>query len=156
MDALTINKLFREYGRTLGSVESVTGGLFASTITSTSGASHFYKGGFVTYATEEKNRVLGIPYNELDEHGVCSQETAASMSGHAKSLLNVDYCVAFTGNAGPDVMEDRPVGEIFISVSAYTETRVYKYNFEGTRKEIQEKAVETSFEILAELIKEKK
>ena len=60
MTSEEINKLFRQFGRTLGSVESFTGGLFAETITSVSGASHFYKGGLVTYASEEKNRLLGI------------------------------------------------------------------------------------------------
>ena len=54
MDNLGINKLFREKGRTLGSVESFTGGSFAKEITSISGASHFFKGALVTYATEEK------------------------------------------------------------------------------------------------------
>ena len=59
MTAERINKLFREYGYTLGSVESFTGGGFADAITSISGASHFFKGALVTYATEEKNRILG-------------------------------------------------------------------------------------------------
>ena len=54
MDKFELNKLFREKGRTLGSVESFTGGRFASEVTSVSGASHFFKGALVTYATEEK------------------------------------------------------------------------------------------------------
>ena len=59
MTAERINQLFREKGYTLGSVESFTGGAFASAIVDVSGASHFYKGGFVTYTNEEKNRILG-------------------------------------------------------------------------------------------------
>ena len=51
VDVKEINKIFRDYGRTLGSVESFTGGLFAKEITSVPGASHFYNVGFVTYAT---------------------------------------------------------------------------------------------------------
>ena len=60
MDKFGINKLFREKGRTLGSVESFTGGSFAKEITSVSGASHFFKGALVTYATEEKARILAL------------------------------------------------------------------------------------------------
>ena len=87
-----INQLFRQFGRTLGSVESFTGGLFAKEITAVSGASHFYKGGLVTYATEEKNRLLGISYAIIDKHGVVSREVAALMAANAQKLLNVDYC----------------------------------------------------------------
>ena len=109
MDSVGINKLFREKGRTLGSVESFTGGLFAKEITSVSGASHFFKGALVTYATEEKNRLLGISYKDIDEFGVVSKEVAAQMASNGKKLLNVDYCVSFTGNAGPSAMEGKPV-----------------------------------------------
>ena len=90
MDSAGINKLFREKGRTLGSVESFTGGAFAKEITSISGASHFFKGALVTYATEEKNRLLGIPYKDIDEFGVVSKEVAAQMASNGKKLLNVD------------------------------------------------------------------
>lgn len=148
MDAKEINELFRKEGRTLGSVESFTGGLFAEQITSISGASHFYKGGFVTYFTEEKVRLLGLTYDDIDKYGVVSQETAGAMAGHAKSLLNVDYCVSFTGNAGPEAMEDKPVGEVYISVACYDRVQVYKYNLEGARNEIQKVAVEKAYEIL--------
>ena len=53
-----VNSYLRERGLTLGSVESFTGGLFAQQITSVSGASKFYKGGYITYATEEKVNLL--------------------------------------------------------------------------------------------------
>ena len=130
MDSVGINRLFREKGRTLGSVESFTGGSFAKEITSVSGASHFFKGALVTYATEEKNRLLGISYNDIDEYGVVSKEIAAQMASNGKKLLNVDYCVSFTGNAGPEAMEGKPVGEIHIGVAFLDTTQVYSYNLE--------------------------
>ena len=151
-----LSQLFKQNNRTLGSVESFTGGLFASEVTKIPGASKFYKGGLVTYATEEKNRLLGISYQLVDAHGVVSQECAASMSGNGRSLLNVDYCVSFTGNAGPDAMEDKPVGLVYIGVSAYELTRVYKFNFEGDREEIQKQAIERACDLLANLLNEKK
>ena len=147
-----INKLFREKGRTLGSVESFTGGLFASEITSVPGASHFFKGGLVTYATEEKQRILGIPYSDIDTYGVVSQEIAGQMAGHGKSLLNVDYCVAFTGNAGPSAMEGKPVGEIYIGVAYEDKVQVFSYHLEGDRKNIQEEAIKIAYEILEKII----
>lgn len=152
MDSIGINKLFREKGRTLGSVESFTGGLFAKEITSVSGTSHFFKGALVTYATEEKNRLLGISYKDIDEFGVVSKEVAAQMASNGKKLLNVDYCVSFTGNAGPSAMEGKPVGEIHIGVAFLDTAQVHSFNLEGSREEIQNKAINIAFELLESLI----
>ena len=152
MDKFELNKLFREKGRTLGSVESFTGGRFASEITSVSGASHFFKGALVTYATEEKSRLLGISYKDIDEFGVVSKEVAGQMASNAKKLLNVDYCVSFTGNAGPEAMEGKPVGEIHIGVAFYDSVQVHSFNLEGTREEIQLKAINIAFDLLADAL----
>lgn len=154
MDSKQINELFRKYGRTLGSVESFTGGLFASDITRVPGASHFYKGGIVTYATEEKVRLLGISYEDVDNYGVVSQEIAGQMAAHTQKLLSCDYCVSFTGNAGPEAMENKPVGEIYIGVAFYQNVKVFKFNLEGNREKIQTRAVELAYEILSIILKE--
>lgn len=154
MTSSDINKLFREKGRTLGSVESFTGGGFAKDITSVSGASHFFKGALVTYATEEKARLLGISYTDVDAYGVVSKEIAAQMASRGRALLNVDYCVSFTGNAGPSAMENKPVGEIYIGVAFLDTTRVYSYNLSGTRENIQKEAINIAYDILEKLIKE--
>ena len=156
MTASEINRLFREYGRTLGSVESFTGGMFASQMTAISGASHFYKGGLVTYATEEKNRLLGISYDEIDQYGVVSQEMAARMAINAQRILNVDYCVSFTGNAGPSAMEGKPVGEIYIGIAVYDKVEVHAFLLKGDRKSIQEEGVKNALDLLGEKILENK
>ena len=131
-----------EQGMTLGSVESFTGGLFASTITSISGASKFYKGGYVTYATEEKVNLLQIPQNIIDQFGVISKEVAYYMANNGRHLLNVDVCVSFTGNAGPDAMENKPVGEVHIGIATAASAQIYSLNLQGDRNEIQRQAVE--------------
>ena len=154
MSSEEINKLFRHFGRTLGSVESFTGGLFAETITKVPGASHFYKGGLVTYASEEKNRLLGISYDVIDQYGVVSREVAASMAANAQKLLNVDYCVSFTGNAGPTAMENKPVGLVYIGIAIYDRVEVYEFNLEGSRNDIQKEGVNNALALLAKKILE--
>ena len=149
--AESINKLFRDRGYTLGSVESFTGGAFADRITSVSGASHFFKGALVTYATEEKNRILGITWETIDKYGVVSQEVAGEMAGHGKCLLNVDYCVSFTGNAGPSAMENKKVGEIYIGIAFKDTVQVFAYQLDGNREEIKNKAIDIAFELLEKL-----
>ena len=152
MTSEEINKLFREYGRTLGSVESFTGGLFAKEMTGVPGASHFYKGGLVTYATEEKNRLLGITYQEIDQYGVVSQEIAARMALNGQKVLNVDYCVSFTGNAGPEAMEGKPVGEIYIGIAVYDKVEVHAFSLNGDRESIQKEGVKNALDLLGEKI----
>ena len=152
MKAEQLNKLLTEKGLTLGSVESFTGGLFASTITSTPGASKFYKGGYVTYATEEKINLIYVPKDVIEQHGVVSREVAYHMANNARQLLKVDYCVSFTGNAGPSAMEGKPVGEIHIGIASQAIAEVYSLNIEGTRREIQGKAVEFAINKLLEKI----
>lgn len=151
-----LSSLFKEYGRTLGSVESFTGGSFASSITALPGASKFFKGAVVTYATEEKVKLLGIDQNRVDTFGVVSQEIGGDMAMHGKYILNVDYAISFTGNAGPEAMENKPVGEVYIAVAVYKETFCFSFNLEGSREEIQAKAVEIATDLLAELLEQKK
>ena len=152
VDTSEINKLFRERGLTLGSVESFTGGMFAKEITAVSGASKFYKGGLVTYATEEKARLLGISKNDIEEYGVVSQQVAYQMAENGRDLLDVDVCVSFTGNAGPEAMEGKPVGEIYIGLSSKDGTFVFPFMLKGTRNSIQEEGVKNALEIIKEKI----
>ena len=137
-----VNKHLREKGLTLGSVESFTGGLFAQSITSVSGASKFYKGGMVTYATEEKINLLFIPKEEVEAHGVVSKEIAYYMANNGRHLLKVDVCVSFTGNAGPEAMEGKPVGEVHIGIATASNAQVYSLLLKGNRNEIQQQAVD--------------
>ena len=155
MTSEEINKLFREKGYTLGSVESFTGGLFAKEITRVSGASHFYKGGLVTYATEEKNRLLDIPYEDIDQYGVISEQIALAMAKQGQKLLNVDVCVSFTGNAGPEAMEGKPVGEIYIGIAYFEEVEVYAFLLKGSREDIQKEGVNNALAILEKKISKK-
>ena len=154
MKAEQVNKLFREKKLTLGSVESFTGGLFAETITSISGASQFFKGSIVTYATEEKVRLLAIPQELVDEKGVVSREVAFKMANNGKHRLNVDVCVSFTGNAGPEAMEGKPVGLVYIGIAIYDHVEVYEFNLSGDRKTIQKEGVNNALEILNKKILE--
>ena len=153
MNVLEVNKHLEELGLTLGSAESFTGGLFASTITSVGGASKVFKGSFVTYATEEKVNLLCIPRYIVEEHGVVSEIVARMMCENARKILGVDVCVSFTGNAGPDAMEGKPVGEVYIGIAYKENSEVYPLHLEGSRNEIQQQAVEFALKKLTLLKK---
>ena len=155
MTAVELKEEFVKRGRTLGCVESFTGGLFAREMTKVPGASKFFKGGIVSYATEEKIRIVGVNENTVKQFGVVSQEVAAEMVGHGKFLLNVDYCISFTGNAGPEAMENKPVGEVYIGVCTQDLAQVQKFMLTGSRDEIQNQAVALGIEMLKNMILDK-
>ena len=155
MTAAELKEEFVARNRTLGCVESFTGGLFAREMTKVPGASKFFKGGIVTYATEEKIRILGVNEQTVQQHGVVSQEVAGEMVAHGKYLLNVDYCISFTGNAGPDAMENKPVGEVYIGVCTQDLAQVQRFQLSGSRDEIQTQAVALGMEMLKNMLLEK-
>ena len=154
MRAEELHKLFTDANRTLGSVESFTGGRFASSMTAIPGASKFFVGSFVTYATYEKIRLLNIPKERVEQYGVVSQEIGGDMAMRGKFLLDSDYCISFTGNAGPTPMENKPVGLIFIGCTAYNYTQVFQYQLSGTREQIIEQALDLGYQHLALMLRD--
>ena len=143
-----IKKYFIEQGLTLGSIESFTGGLFASNVTKIPGASNFFKGSIITYATEEKERLLGISHEDVEKYGVVSKEIAEQMAVYGRDVLDVDVCISFTGNAGPSVMENKKVGEIYIGLAAPGKVEVFPFILKGNREDIQKEAVNEALKIL--------
>lgn len=135
-------KILKEKGLSLGSIESMTGGLFASLITSVPGASKVYKGSLVTYQIEEKIRLANVDKNVIDEFGVVSEEVAIEMAEKGRLALNVDLAISVTGNAGPSVESDnKPVGRVYIAISSKEVTSTYEFNFKGDRNTIRKLCV---------------
>lgn len=141
---------------TIGSVESFTGGLFAKMITDVPGASKVFKGSLITYSNESKSHLLGIPMETIAKHGAVSKEVATLMALNGKKALNVDVCVSFTGNAGPDAMDQLPVGTCFIAIATNVSQKIFSVSLVGTRQEIRKAAVEWAFGEILKLPPESK
>ena len=133
---------------TIGSCESLTGGLFASTISSIPGISKVYKGSIISYSTLIKESVVKVDHESVIEYGVVSSEVARQMAKNVKDILDVDLAISFTGNAGPDAMENKPVGLVYIGIAYKEEVKTYELHLEGTRDEIRNKCVEKAFELI--------
>ena len=121
-------QLLISHNITVSSVESFTVGNFASMLGSVPGISKVYKGSLVTYQSETKERLLSIDHDIIAKYGVVSKEIASLMCVNGKAILNSDICVSFTGNAGPDAMENKPVGEVYIGINFKDDISVYKLN----------------------------
>lgn len=131
-----------EKGLTLGSVESMTGGLFAAEICSVSGASKVFKGSVVSYACEIKEKVVGVNAETIAKHSVVSNEVAYEMADAGRKLLDVDVCVSVTGNAGPTCEPGgKPVGCFYVGVSTKDGTFVKEYQVNKKRNGIRNSAV---------------
>lgn len=144
-----VAKLFTAKKMTLATAESCTGGNIAERITALSGASAYYKGTIVSYATEAKINLLQVPKALIDEYSVVSAEVAKAMAVNVKSLLNTDFSVATTGNAGPTKGDsDAEIGTVFIAIATPNGVVVDKFVFGNQRERIVQKAVNKAFELL--------
>jgi nicotinamide-nucleotide amidase len=114
---LVVHRLLLDRGETVATAESLTGGLIGAELTATPGSSGTYAGGMVTYATDLKRRLLGVPGELLAEHGAVHPDVAAGMAAGARDALGATYGLAVTGVAGPDPQDGRPVGTVYIGLA---------------------------------------
>jgi len=113
--ASVIGKLLQERRQTLSVMESLTGGLLASTITDFQSSSKHFVGGIVAYSSDLKAQ-MGVPRKILDRYGAVSKETACAMAYAVREHFRTDFGIGITGVAGPDRQEDKPVGTVHIAV----------------------------------------
>lgn len=104
-------------GETLATAESLTGGLIGAALTTVSGSSAAYRGGLVTYATDLKHSLGGVPLDVLSRFGVVSSETATAMASGVRTATGSDWGLAVTGVAGPDPQEGHQPGEVWIGLA---------------------------------------
>jgi nicotinamide-nucleotide amidase len=120
--------------KTLGTAESCTGGFLAHLITSTPGASKYYKGSLITYDNNIKTDLLGVPKEIIDEFGAVSEPVVYQMAKSVQEQLNVDYAISFSGIAGPDGgSEEKPVGMIWMALATPTGISTKRLQFGKNR-----------------------
>jgi nicotinamide-nucleotide amidase len=146
---IIIAKQLIKLGKTIATAESCTGGLIAERFTKNAGASAYFKGSVVSYATQSKTDVLGISKDIIDQNSVVSAQVAEVMAQHVLELFKSDYAIATTGNAGPTKGDsDEEVGTVFIAIA--TKTRVYseKFMLGNHRIKVINKGANKAFEML--------
>ena len=146
---VVIGKLLTKQNKTISTAESCTGGKIAQILTSVAGASNYFRGSVVSYATDTKISVLGVAEKTISDHSVVSAAVATEMAVGIQKLMKTDYAIATTGNAGPSKGDaDANLGVIFIAVATPKEVFVSEFNFGQPREKAIDRTVNKAFEML--------
>ncbi len=130
-----IGRLLLKEGKTVGTVESCTGGGVANGIVTVPGSSAYFQGSLTTYSYELKTKLAGVNPQILEKFGAVSEETVREMAIGGREKLEVDYCISISGVAGPDGgMPDKPVGTVWMAIALEGECVTKKINLGDNRE----------------------
>jgi len=131
-------------GLTVGLAESLTGGLAASRLVNVPGASAWFRGSVVSYASEVKFDVLGVP-----EGPVVSEAAARAMAEGARRVLGADVGLSITGVAGPAPQDDQPPGTVFVGLARPGRpSEAFSFNVPGDRARVRQYATIAALDLL--------
>lgn len=133
---------------TVAVAESATAGMYAARITSVSGCSSYFKGGFLTYSDEMKTALLGVPAELIAEHTAVSEAVAKAMAENARDRAGATYGVSITGEAGPESATGQPVGMFFVAVADKNGSDARHFQFPGDRTRLRQFATQWALELL--------
>jgi len=136
-------------------VESCTGGLLSSSITSISGSSKIFTLGLVTYSNQTKIKILKVSEKIIMKHGAVSYETCLSMVKNLKKISKTNISVSITGIAGPKGgTKKKPIGLVFIGIKKGNKTLVKKFIFKNkNRNSIQKASVNKALNLILSFAK---
>ena len=136
-------------------VESCTGGLLASSITSTSGASKIFSLGLITYSNQAKIKFLKVNKNIIKKYGAVSHECCLAMVNNLSKISKAHINVSITGIAGPKGgTKLKPVGLVYIGVKKGNKTRINKCLFKRKKRlSIQKATVKKALNLILKIIK---
>lgn len=136
----------------LSVAESCTGGLISHLLTNLPGASLFLDSSVVSYSNESKIKLLGIRASLIKKYGSVSEETARAMAIAIREKRRTDFSLSITGNLGPEPIEGKRVGLVYMAVDWQKDTSSRGMIFEGEREEIKYQAALASLRFLSEVL----
>ena len=144
-----IAKMLVDQGKTIAIAESCTGGNLVERFTVIPGASKYFKGSLVTYATQSKIDILGVDKKVIDQYSVVSGQVAEQMAISARRLYKADIAISTTGNAGPSKGDsDVEVGTVFIAIATEKGAESFEFMMGNHRERVIGKTVNKALELL--------
>lgn len=154
--AVATIRLLIARGDTIGTAESLTGGLVAAALTSVPGASAVFRGGIVAYAPDLKAALLGVDTGLLGRVGTVHPDVALAMARGARARLGAAIGLGTTGVAGPDPSDGQPVGTVHIAVSGPAGDRHRPLALTGSRDQIRRETVGRVLDLVMSALLEEK
>ena len=150
-----IVKLLKRKRLKLSVVESCTGGMLSSALTSVSGSSEIFTLGLVTYSNQSKNRILKVPKQIIRKHGAVSMQCCLSMINNLSKISKSNIAVSITGIAGPSGgSKQKPVGLVYVGIKKGNKIKIHKYLFKNKgRSYIQKATVRKSLGLILNILK---
>lgn len=146
---VVLGRKLKEKGFTIATAESCTGGKIGQMLASIVGASSYFKGSLVTYATQSKIDVLGVSKEMIEKYSVVSEEVALEMVNKVKQIMGSDYAIATTGNAGPSKGDsEADLGVVYIAIATPNKVFVERFDFGQPREKVIDRAVNKAFELV--------
>jgi nicotinamide-nucleotide amidase len=146
---VVLGRLLTEKKFTISTAESCTGGKIASYLSSVPGASNYFNGSIVSYATEIKIDILDISKDLINEFSVVSKQVAEAMATQVQKKFKTDFAIATTGNAGPSKGDsEAEVGSVFIAIATPKGVFSEEFNFGQPREKVINRAVNKGLELI--------
>jgi nicotinamide-nucleotide amidase len=139
---------------TIAVAESLTGGLFQQELTAIPGTSALLTGGVVCYTNFVKQKVLNVKADTIEKYGAVSEQCASELAENVAALLGTDIGISFTGVAGPDELEGKQAGTVYVGISIGKKTFVEKLLLGGTRDAVRTRSVKYGCFYLMKLLHE--
>lgn len=144
-----IHSLLLKNKKTVAVAESCTGGLLSELLTYIGGSSKLFILGVIAYNNKVKADILKVPAGILAKNGAVSADVAKKMAQNIRKTAKSDFGIGITGIAGPSgATPHKPIGTVFIAVSAKNKTICNKFHFTGNRAVIRKKAALKALELL--------
>jgi nicotinamide-nucleotide amidase len=143
-----VGRLLAERKLWLACAESLTGGGLAARITSVSNASGYFAGGAVAYAPDAKKAVLGVSSETIAEHGTVSERCALEMARGARRVFGANIGISTTGVAGPDELEGKPPGTVWVALAADDADEARTFRAPGDREQVRRWAEQAALDLL--------
>jgi nicotinamide-nucleotide amidase len=143
-----VGRLLSERELWVACAESLTGGGLAARITSVQDASKYFAGGAVTYAPDAKRSVLGVSSETIRDHGTVSEECALEMARGVRNAFGSDVGLSTTGVAGPDRLEGKDPGTVWVALAAEDAEESRTFRAPGDREQVRRWAEQAALDLL--------
>jgi nicotinamide-nucleotide amidase len=143
-----VGALLAERGLHLSCAESLTGGELAARITLVPDASKHFSGSAVCYSPDAKRDVLGVSQKTIEGPGTVSEECAREMARGARTLFGADVAIALTGVAGPEPLEGKPPGTVWVALAADDAEEARMLRVPGDRGQVRRWAEQAALNLL--------